>query len=100
MQVITTGAPQSSHSVLKYFFTKRNVVKLIKATVPLVSGLFDSGKELTANAYYTIKADKKINSLVSELGLKNKKFNLKKIKLKKKYPLMDAYVIKKCDDLN
>ena len=93
MQVITIGAPQSSHSVLKDFFTKRNVVKLIKATIPLASGLFDSGKELTSNAYYTIKADKKINSLVSELGLKNKKFNLKKIKLKDKHPFMDAYVI-------
>ena len=93
MQVITIGAPQLSHSVLKDFFTKRNVVKLIKATIPLASGLFDSGKELTSNAYYTIKADKKINSLVSELGLKNKKFNLKKIKLKDKHPFMDAYVI-------
>jgi len=78
---------------LKKIFTKRNLARFVKTAIPIASGLFDSGKELTANTYYTIKADKKIKKLVAKLGLKNKKFNLKKIKLKEKHPLIDACVI-------
>ena len=74
-------------------FTKNNSVKFIKTSSALLSGLFDFSSEFAKDGYYSIQGNKKINKLVSQLGLKNKKFNLKKIHLKNKYPYIDASVI-------
>jgi len=78
---------------LKKIITKKNLFKIVKNSIPIASGLFFSGKELSKNTYYSIYANRKIKKYVTKLRIKNFQFNLKKIKLKEKYPAIDASVI-------
>ena len=93
MLAITSGEQLLKNNYVKQIFTKKNAGKVIKASIPFASGLVFSGLELSKNTYYSIYADRKINKYVTRLRIKNFKFNLKKIKLKEKYPYMDASVI-------